>query len=276
MTGRFEGKVVFVTGAARGQGRNHAIRFAKEGADVIAVDICDTVETLQYPAATREDLAETVAAVEALDRRIVASVADIRDLGALTAAVEDGVAKLGRVDVVLSNAGIATFAPAAEMDEQTWRVMIDINLTGQFFTAKAAIPHLISQGDGGSIIFTSSSAGLKGMQNIAHYSAAKHGLVGLARSLANELAPHNIRVNTVHPGNVDTDMIQNTATRSVFGGGSDITREEFAAAATPMSMLPVPWVDVDDISNAMLYLASNEGRYLTGVALPVDGGTTQK
>ncbi len=276
MSGRLEGKVVFVTGAARGQGRNHAIRFAKEGADVIAVDIADSVDTVQYPGATKADLDRTVAAVEALDRRIVASVADIRDLGALTAAVEDGVAKLGRVDVVLSNAGIATFSPAAEMDENTWRTMIDVNLTGQFFTARAAIPHLIRQGDGGSIIFTSSSAGLKGMQNIAHYSAAKHGLVGLARSLANELAQYNIRVNTVHPGNVDTDMIQNSATRSLFGGGSDISRDEFAAAATPMSMLPVPWVDVDDISSAMLYLASDEGRYLTGVALPVDAGTTQK
>jgi SDR family mycofactocin-dependent oxidoreductase len=276
MSGRLEGKVVFVTGAARGQGRNHAIRFAKEGADVIAVDIADSVDTVRYPGATKADLDQTVAAVEALDRRIVASVADIRDLSALTAAVEDGVAKLGRVDVVLSNAGIATFSPAAEMDENTWRTMIDINLTGQFFTAKAAIPHLIRQGDGGSIIFTSSSAGLKGMQNIAHYSAAKHGLVGLARSLANELAQYNIRVNTVHPGNVDTDMIQNAATRSLFGGGHDISREEFAAAATPMSMLPVPWVEVDDISSAMLYLASDEGRYLTGVALPVDGGTTQK
>lgn len=275
MTGRFEGKVVFVTGAARGQGRNHAIRFAKEGADVIAVDVCDSIDTVQYQSATKADLDQTVAAVEALDRRIVASVADIRDLGALTAAVEEGVARLGRLDVVLSNAGIASFAPATEMTESTWRVMIDINLTGQFFTAKAAIPQLISQGEGGAIIFTSSSAGLKGMQNLAHYSAAKHGLVGMARSLANELAPHNIRVNTVHPGNVDTDMIQNAATKSLFGD-PELSREDYAAAATPMSMLPVPWVDVDDVSNAMLYLASEEGRYLTGVALPVDAGTTQK
>ena len=147
--------------------------------------------------------------------------------------------------------------------------------TGQFFTAQAAIPHLIRQGDGGSIVFTSSTAGLKGMANLAHYSAAKHGLVGMARSLANELAPHRIRVNTVHPTNVDTVMIQNTATKALFGG-PDISREEFAEAATPMNMLPVPWVDVDDITEALMYLSSEAGRFITGVSLPVDAGMSQK
>ncbi|TQS40351.1 mycofactocin-coupled SDR family oxidoreductase [Cryptosporangium phraense] len=275
MAGRFEGKVLFVTGAARGQGRNHAIRFAQEGADVIAVDIAHDIETVGYPGATKADLDETVRAVEAQDRRIVASTVDIRDRAALIAAVDEGVAQLGRVDVVSSNAGIATFAPAAEMTEEMWRTMIDINLTGQFFTAQAAIPHLVRQGDGGSIAFTSSTAGLKGMSNLAHYSAAKHGLIGLARSLANELAPHKIRVNTIHPTNVDTMMIQNSATKALFGG-PDISREEFGEAAVGMNMLPVPWVDVDDISEALMYLASDAGRFLTGVALPVDAGMSQK
>jgi (+)-trans-carveol dehydrogenase len=275
MANRFEGKVIFVTGAARGQGRNHAIKFAQEGADVIAVDICHDVETVGYHGATKADLDETVRAVEALDRRIVASAVDIRDRAALATAVDEGVAQLGRVDVVSSNAGIATFAPAAQMTEEMWRTMIDINLTGQFFTAQAAIPHLIRQGTGGSIVFTSSTAGLKGMSNLAHYSAAKHGLVGMARSLANELAPHNVRVNTIHPTNVDTDMIQNPETKELFGG-RDISREEFGAAATPMNMLPTPWVDVDDVTAALMYLSSDEGRFLTGVALPVDAGMSQR
>jgi SDR family mycofactocin-dependent oxidoreductase len=276
MTGRLEGKVAFITGAARGQGRSHALRLAHEGADIIAVDICDSIGTVPYDGATKADLDETVRQVEALDRRIVATVADTRDLAAMTAAVDEGVAQLGHIDIVIANAGIASFAPAAEMDEQTWRDMIDINLTGVFFSIRPALPHLIRQGTGGSIIITSSTAGLKGMLNIPHYSAAKHGLVGLMRSLANEMAPHHVRVNTVHPTNVDTDMIQNAATRGVFGGGSDLTREQFAEAATPMNMLPVPWVDPVDISNAIVFLASDEARYITAVALPVDAGATQK
>jgi SDR family mycofactocin-dependent oxidoreductase len=275
MAKRFEGKVLFVTGAARGQGRNHAIRFAQEGADVIAIDVCRDVETVIYPGATKADLDETVAAVEALDRRIVASVVDIRDRAAVVAALDAGVAQLGRVDVVSANAGIATFAPAAEMPEDMWRTMIDVNLTGQFFTAQAAIPHLIRQGSGGSIVFTSSTAGLKGTMALAHYSAAKHGLVGMARSLANELAPHRIRVNTIHPTSVDTPMIQNPVTKSIFGG-PEISREQYGAAMAGMNMLPVPLVDVDDVSAALMYLSSAEGRFLTGVALPVDAGVVQK
>lgn len=275
MARRFEGKVLFVTGAARGQGRNHAIRFAQEGADVIAIDVCRDVETVPYPGATKSDLDETVHAVQALDRGIVASVIDIRDRAAVATALDDGVAQLGRVDVVSANAGIASYASAAEMPEDLWRTMIDVNLTGQFFTAQAAIPHLIRQGDGGSIVFTSSSAGLKGIGGLAHYSAAKHGLVGMARSLANELAPHQIRVNTIHPTGVDTPMIQNPVTKSVFGG-PDLSREEFGAATGAMNMLPVPWVDVDDITAALMYLSSTDGRFLTGVALPVDAGLVQK
>ncbi|MFG1925300.1 mycofactocin-coupled SDR family oxidoreductase [Cryptosporangium sp. NPDC048952] len=275
MVGRFEGKVLFVTGAARGQGRNHAIRFAQEGADVIAIDACQDIETVNYPGATREDLDETVRAVEAHDRRIVASVVDVRDRAGVITAVDDGVAQLGRVDVVSANAGIAGFGAAVDLPEDTWRTMIDINLTGQFFTAQAAIPHLVRQNDGGSIVFTSSIAGLKGTGFLSHYSAAKHALVGLARSLAKELAPHRIRVNTIHPTNVDTPMIQNAALKTLFGG-PDLSREDYAATMTPMNLLPTPWVDVDDVTEALMYLASDAGRFLTGTALPVDAGATVK
>jgi SDR family mycofactocin-dependent oxidoreductase len=275
MAGKLEGKVALITGAARGQGRSHAVRFAQEGADIIAVDICEPIPTVPYEGATKAELDETVRLVEAEDRRIVARVADTRSLDQMKAVVEEGVAELGRLDIVMANAGIATFSQAVDMTEEMWRTMIDINLTGEFFTIQPAIPHLIAAG-GGSIIITSSTAGLKGMQNIAHYSAAKHGVVGLMRSLANELAPHHIRVNTIHPTNVDTMMIQNQATRSVFGGGEDITREQFAEAATPMNMLPVPWVEVSDITNAALFLASDDARYITAIQLPVDAGATQK
>ncbi|GAA0247413.1 mycofactocin-coupled SDR family oxidoreductase [Cryptosporangium japonicum] len=275
MAGRFEGKVLFVTGAARGQGRNHAVRFAAEGADVIAIDACRDIETVGYPGATRADLDDTVRAVEAHDRRIVASVVDVRDRAGVVAALDDGVAQLGRVDVVSANAGIAGFGAAADLTEEAWRTMIDINLTGQFFTAQAAIPHLVRQGDGGSIVFTSSIAGLKGTGFLSHYSAAKHALVGLARSLAHELAPHRVRVNTIHPTNVDTPMIQNDNLKTLFGG-PDLTREQYAAAMTPMNLLPTAWVDVDDVTEALLYLASDAGRYLTGTALPVDAGLIAK
>jgi (+)-trans-carveol dehydrogenase len=212
MTGRVEGKVAFITGAARGQGRSHAVRLAQEGADIIAVDLCDQVDSVPYQMATPEDLADTVKQVEALDRRIVATKADVRDYGALKKALDDGVAQLGRLDIVSANAGIASFGRAEELPEQTWQDMIDTNLTGVWHAAKAAIPHLIAGGRGGSIVLTSSAAGLKAYANVAHYVSAKHGVVGLMRTLALELAPHMIRVNSLHPTQVDTDMIMNEFT----------------------------------------------------------------
>ena len=214
MTGRVEGKVAFITGAARGQGRSHAVRLAQEGADIIAVDLCDQVDSVPYQMATPEDLADTVKQVEALDRRIVATKADVRDYGALKKALDDGVAQLGRLDIVSANAGIARFGRAEELPEQTWQDMIDTNLTGVWHTAKAAIPHLIAGGRGGSIVLTSSAAGLKAYANVAHYVSAKHGVVGLMRTLALELAPHMIRVNSLHPTQVDTDMIMNESRSS--------------------------------------------------------------
>jgi SDR family mycofactocin-dependent oxidoreductase len=278
MAGRVAGKVAFITGAARGQGRSHAIRLAQEGADIIAVDICEDVPGIPYPGPTEADLAETAKQVEALDRRIVATKADVRDYPALKAAVDDGVAQLGRLDIVSANAGIGTSPVKAwEMDDSTWQTMLDINLTGVWHAAKAAIPHLIEGGNGGSIILTSSAAGLKAYENIAHYVSAKHGVVGLMRTLALELAPYMIRVNSIHPTQVDTDMIQNEATYRLFRPDLEHpTKDDFAPASQSVNALPIPWVEPVDISNAVLFLASDEGRYITGVTLPVDAGTVIK
>ncbi len=274
--GRVEGKVAFVTGAARGQGRSHAIRLAEEGADIIAVDICAQIDSVGYPMATPDDLAQTVKEVEALDRRIVATQADVRDYTALKTAVDDGVAQLGRLDIVAANAGIASFEPTDSMDEQMWQDMIDVNLTGVWHTVKAAIPHLRAAG-GGSIILTSSTAGIKGMGNLAHYVAAKHGVVGLMRTLANELAPDMIRVNSVHPTSVSTDMIHNSVTYELFAPDLDHpTRDQIGERFQAMNALPIPWVEPRDISNAVLFLASDETRYITGVTLPVDAGSLAK
>jgi (+)-trans-carveol dehydrogenase/(-)-trans-carveol dehydrogenase len=278
MAGRVAGKVAFITGAARGQGRSHAIRLAQEGADIIAVDVCEDIATVPYGGATEADLAETVKEVEALDRRIIARKADVRDFNSLKKALDEGVAELGRLDIVSANAGIGTSPHHAwEIDDATWQTMIDINLTGVWHTAKAAIPHLIEGGNGGAIILTSSAAGLQAYENIAHYVSAKHGVVGLMRTLALELAPYSIRVNSIHPTQVDTPMIQNEATYRLFRPDLEHpTRDDFAPASQSMNALPIPWVEPVDISNAVLFLASDEGRYVTGVTLPVDAGTVIK
>jgi SDR family mycofactocin-dependent oxidoreductase len=261
---RLAGKVAFITGAARGQGRSHAVRLAEEGADIIAIDI-----------GSPTDLAQTVKEVEALDRRIVASQADVRDSGGLTAALDDGVARLGRLDIVVANAGIVRFGTVEELTEQAWRDVIDVNLTGVWHTVKAAIPHLRAAG-GGSIIII--GTGLKGKPNLGHYAAAKHGLVGLMQSLANELAPDMVRVNTVHPSAVDNDMIHNQALyhQLLPDHQGDITRQEIEPVFQTLNALPVPWVESVDISNAVLFLASDEARYITGVTLPVDAGASVK
>jgi (+)-trans-carveol dehydrogenase len=273
MQGRVAGKVAFITGAARGQGRSHALRLAQEGADIIAVDHCADIETVGYPMATADDQAETVRQVEALDRRIVARQADVRDTESLRAALDAGVAELGRLDIVCANAGILSNGPSHELSEDTWGEMININLSGVWRTCKAAIPHLIAGGSGGSIVLTSSAAGLKGYANIAHYTAAKHGVVGLMKTLAQELAPHRIRVNTVNPTQVDTDMIQNEPMYHLFCPDiENPTREDFGAASAATILLPIDWVESIDVSNAVLFLASDEARYITGVALPVDAG----
>jgi (+)-trans-carveol dehydrogenase len=276
--GRVEGKVAFITGAARGQGRSHAIRLAQEGADIIAIDVCEAIAENQYPPATEEDLAETVRQVEALDRRIVARKADVRDFDQLKSAVDAGVAELGRLDIVSANAGIGgTFGRSEDIPDDQFMNMVDINLTGVWRTCKAAIPHLKAGGRGGSIILTSSDAGLFAYENISHYVSAKHGVVGLMRTLALELAPDMIRVNSIHPTTVNTPMVNNEATFKLFRPDLEHpTMEDFGEAAKVMNALPIPYVEAVDISNALLFLASDEARYITGVPLPVDAGAAVK
>jgi SDR family mycofactocin-dependent oxidoreductase len=267
VAGRVAGKVAFITGAARGQGRSHAIRLAEEGADIIAVDICRDYDTVSYPMGTDADLAETVKAVEALDRRIVASQADVRDAAALKAAVDDGVDQLGRLDIVSANAGICTVQAWDEVTPATWQDTLDTNLTGVWNTMVVSVPHLIAAG-GGSIICTSSTAGIKGLPYLAPYVAAKHGVVGIAKTMANELAAHKIRVNTVHPTGVDTPMGRG------LGGLEALIGRDPNLGPIYMNTLPVETVDPRDISNAVLFLASDEARYVTGLEFTVDAGNT--
>jgi SDR family mycofactocin-dependent oxidoreductase len=277
MTGRVEGKVAFITGAARGQGRSHAITLAREGADIIAIDLCAQIDTVPYPMATPEDLAQTVKEVEATGQRIVATQADVRDYDAVKAALDEGVAQLGRLDIVSANAGIVGYGRAEDLDEQTWRDVIDVNLTGEWHAAKAAIPHLRAGGHGGSIILTSSTAGLKPLQNLAHYVASKHGVIGLTRTLALELAADFIRVNALAPTTVDTPMVMNEATYRLFRPDlENPTADDMAGASQATNVLPIPWVEPVDISHALVFLASDEARYITGVALPVDAGQVMK
>ena len=267
MAGRVAGKVAFITGAARGQGRSHAIRLAEEGADIIAVDLCRDYGTVPYPMATPDDLAGTVKAVEALDRRIVAAQADVRDAAALKAAVDDGVARLGRLDIVSANAGICTAQSWDEVTPAVWQDTLDTNLTGVWNTMVVSVPHLIAAG-GGSIICTSSTAGIKGLPYLAPYVAAKHGVVGIARTMANELASHKIRVNTVHPTGVDTPM------GNGLGGLEPLINRDPNLGPIYMNTLPVETVEPRDISNAVLFLASDEARYVTGLEFTVDAGNT--
>lgn len=276
MAGRVEGKVAFISGGARGQGRSHALRLAQEGADIITFDVCQDIESNPYPGPRAEDLAETVRQVEALDRRIIAREADVRDFDAVKAVADEGVAELGRLDIVSGNAGIVgEINPLADQSEAGWQTMIDINLTGVRHTAKAAIPHLRAGGNGGVIVLTSSTAGIKPYANMAHYVAAKHGVVGLMKTLTLELAGDNIRVNSIHPTQVDTDMIQNEAMYNLFlPDEANPTREQFAEVSQGMQALPIPWVEAVDISNALLFLASDEARYITGQQLKVDAGQT--
>ncbi|MFC5749869.1 mycofactocin-coupled SDR family oxidoreductase [Actinomadura rugatobispora] len=271
--GKLDGKVAFITGAARGQGRSHAVRLAREGADIIAIDTAAKVDSVPYPLATAEDLAETARLVEATGRRIVARDADVRDSAALAAAVEAGVAEFGRLDVVLANAGISSPAPTLEMSDETWQDMIDINLTGVWKSLKASVPHIVAGGRGGAVVITSSLAAMYAHENTAHYSAAKAGLVMLMKVMAKELAPHSIRVNTVHPTTVATDMVLNDSTYRLFRPDLEApTRADFEEAARAVNRLPVVALESEDISNAILYLVSDDGRFVTGATHVIDAG----
>jgi SDR family mycofactocin-dependent oxidoreductase len=275
--GRLDGKVAFITGAARGQGRSHAIRMAEEGADIIGVDLCEDIGTVPYELGSWEELEETAREVEKLDRRMIYDRADVRSQEQLNSAVERGVAALGRLDIVVANAGIWSHAPFVEMSDEMYFDMIDVNQHGPYRTCKATVPVLLEQDEGGSIVIISSTAGRKGFPNHAHYSSAKHAVVGLMRTLANELAPSFIRANTIHPSSVYTKMNQNEAIWELFAPGvENPTYDDFGATFTALNMLPIPWMDPVDISNAVLFLASDESRYVTGIEFPVDAGFHEK
>ncbi|MGO1739112.1 MAG: mycofactocin-coupled SDR family oxidoreductase [Actinomycetaceae bacterium] len=277
MAGRLEGKVALISGGARGQGRSHAVRLAEEGADIITFDIAAPVDGVKYPGATQEELAETVKQVEALDRRIVSGIADVRDFAAVKKIVDDGVAELGgRLDIVSANAGIFTFGDlAADTSEEDWDTMLDINLKGVWHTVKAATPHMIAADNGGSVVLTSSTAGIEGTYSVSAYTAAKHGVVGLMKTLALELGPKNIRVNTVHPTSVETPMVLNDALYTMFDP-DNATEENFRGAQTASHALNVGLIEPVDISNAIVWLSSDEARYVTGNTLKVDAGYTTK
>ena len=269
---RLAGKVAFITGAARGQGRAHAVRMAEEGADIIGVDLCDQLDSVGYAMATEQDLAATERLVEDRDRRILASRVDVRDRGGLQHALERGVAELGRVDIAVANAGIAPLVGDVD-HQQAWYDAIDVLLTGVYHTVDLAGRSMVAQGHGGAIVITSSLAGLGGYGSLpveasspgwVGYIAAKHGVVGVMRHYAALLAPHEIRVNSVHPTGVNTPMIDNEHIREFFAGFTDPTSLQNA--------LPVTMIEPEDISNAIVWLCSDQARYVTGVTLPVDAG----
>jgi len=265
--GRLADKVAFITGAARGQGRAHAIRLAEEGADIIAFDLCQQMDSVAYPMSTRDDLDETVKLVEATGRRIVAVQGDVRDRQALDAAVQSGVAELGRLDFVIPNAGILALFGDASQQPAGWHDSIDVMLTGVFHTVEAAKPVLLEQNQGGSIVITSSTAGLKGTPLHLPYTASKHGVVGLSRALANELAAQNVRVNTVHPTGVETGMRPDSLHGLLGEGRPDLV-------PIFLNALPTVMAEAIDISNAVLFLVSDESRYVTGLEFKVDAGVT--
>jgi SDR family mycofactocin-dependent oxidoreductase len=266
--GNLDGKVVFITGAARGQGRAHAVRLAADGADVIALDICHDIDTIDYPQSSQEDLDETVKLVEKEDRRIVARQADVRDADAVEKVVADGLEEFGRIDIVLANAGVIRLGPGGDR-RQTFRDIIDVNLIGVWNTVEAAIPALIDGGRGGSIVLTSSSAGLKAPNTDRAggqaYGAAKRGLVALMQTWANNLAQHSIRVNTIHPTGVATGMVMNDAMAAMFEANDP-------SLAAMQNALPIPVLMPEDIANAVAFLVSDEAKFITGTAWPLDAG----
>lgn len=271
---KLKGKVALITGAGRGQGRSHAVRLAQEGADIIALDICKDIDSVAYPMSSEEDLETTAEQVRATGRQAVTVVADVRDLSTLESEFAAAVDELGNgLDVVCANVGVSSFGGVLELSEKQWREMIDVNLTGHWNTCRAAVPHILNTGRGGSVILTSSTMGQMAYPGIAHYVAAKHGVVGLMRAMAVELSPQNVRVNTIHPTSVNTTMIHNDATYQRFCPDvAEPSIDDVAERFQVMNLMPIQWLEPSAISDAVAFLASDEARYITGTTMVVDAG----
>jgi SDR family mycofactocin-dependent oxidoreductase len=276
--GRVAGTVALVTGAARGQGRAHALRLAVEGADIVLLDAVRPIQGIGYDMPTSDDLKGVARQVTERGRRAAVVEADVRDLEAVTAGVTQAYQDLGRLDTLVANAGVLGAAkPSWELSAEEWSTVLDINLTGVWNCVKAVMPCMIQAGHGGSVIMISSIAGLRGIPAVANYAAAKHALVGLAGSVANEVAQYGIRVNTVHPTNVRTPMIDNPSSALIFRPDLETpSLEDGIEVLQRINLLPVPWVEPDDVAAAVLWLASDESRYVTGAAIPVDAGMLSK
>lgn len=269
-------RVAVITGAARGQGRAHAVRLARDGAHIVCVDACSDVDTVSYPMATEADLEETARLVREQGRQARIVQADVRDAAAMRKVMADALDEFGRLDIVIANAGILSVAPSAELTEQQWNDMLAINVTGVWNTVQPAITPMTEAGRG-VIIMTSSTAGVKGLPGLAHYTASKHAVLGLMKSLAVELAPHGIRVNAILPAAADTPMVHNPATYKLFRPDlDDPTREDFEQTIVQGNLLPIPLVTPEDIAAAVAYLASDDARAITGCAHPVDAGSLTK
>ena len=270
--GLLDGKVVLVTGGSRGQGRAHALTSAREGADVIIVDVTSNLSSVTYPMAREEDMATTVQAVEDLDRRIVAVEADVRDQAQLDAAVAQGISEFGKIDALIANAGIWTQAPFWKLTDQQWEEMIGVNLSGVWRAAKAVAPHMIER-QSGSIVMISSVNGLEAGPNFAHYTAAKHGVVGLMKTVALELAPYGIRCNSVHPGAVRSGMTENQMAVDMYKGGPGGTVDDLIEAGRHYGALKATtFMPPETIADATLFLNSDMASSITGAALPVEAG----
>jgi (+)-trans-carveol dehydrogenase len=275
--GEWSGKVAFITGVARGQGRSHAREFARRGADIGGLDLCGPIATVPYDLAAPSDLKQTAEEIGSLGRRAVLEAADVRDPAGVRAVVGRVLEAFGRIDVVVTNAGVFSVADPLTLSAETWRDVLDVNLTGVWNTVQACLPAMVDGGRGGSVVMTSSIGGVQGLLHCPHYVASKHGVIGLMRALANELAPYRIRVNAVCPTNVNTPMIQNPANYRTFRPDlEEPRREDIVDVAASMHLLDVPWVEAEDVTAAVIWLASNAARYLTGVALPVDAGLLAK
>ncbi|MBN8866482.1 MAG: mycofactocin-coupled SDR family oxidoreductase [Solirubrobacterales bacterium] len=275
--GRFEGRKVLVTGGARGQGRNHALRFAREGADVAVIDsVAGEIETVPYPIAEPEDLDRTVELIEAEGRSALAEVADVRSAEQMDGAVARIAERFGRIDVLVVNAGICTFGPIESMDRDLWQTMIDVNLTGAFNSVRPVVPLMLEHGFG-RIVATSSMAGRAGWENIGHYAASKWGLIGMVKSLALEVADRGVTANVICPSSVNTPMMHNDSSYRLFRPDlENPTMEDALPAFQSVNVLPVPYAETDDISDAVLFLASEEARYITGATLSPSTGVNAR